>query len=167
MADDSEQENKPAAKAEIVQVPHTIQEKVSGGGPLSDDMLAKAENVLEKHAVEYVARLQEQIEGLVKTVQNAAKDVKSRPARFTEIFKQSHDILGLGSTFGFNLITDIGASLCKFVENRKQYDDDAMEVVNAHVDALRAIVASGAKGDGGKIGREIVAGLSKVVAKVA
>ena len=167
MAKKTKQAKMPAAKAEIVNVPDTIKLKVRGGGPLTEEMLEKAEKVIEKHGVQYLPRAQAQIESLMKTVRDAGKKVESRPELFGEIFRKSHDIRGTGSTFGYNLVTEIGASLCHFVENIVQHDDDAMEVVDAHVNALRAVVAKGVKGDGGKIGREIAAGLSKAVAKSA
>jgi len=167
MAEETEQARKPAAKAEIVNVPHTIRSKVSGGGPLTNEMLEKAENVIEEHGVEYVSRVQTQIESLVETVRDARENTAARPQLFADIFQKSHDIRGMGSTFGYDLVTEIGASLCNFVEGIAQHDDDAMAVVSAHVDALRAVVANGVKGDGGKIGREIADGLTKVVAKSA
>jgi len=162
-----DQAKKPAAKAEFVKVPHTIRSKVSGGGPLSDEMLEKAENVIEEHGVDYVARAQAQIENLVQTVRTAREKVESRPELFEEIFQKSHDIRGTGSTFGYDLVTEIGTSLCNFVEGLEQHDDDAMEVVSAHVDALRAVIANGVKGDGGTIGRDIAEGLAQAVAQSA
>lgn len=162
-----DQAKKPAAKAEIVTVPHSIRSKVSGGGPLSDEMLEKAENVIEEHGADYVTRAQAQIESLIQTVRTAREKVESRPELFGKIFQKSHDIRGMGSTFGYDLVTEIGASLCNFVEGLEQHDDDAMEVVGAHVDALRAVIANGVKGDGGAIGREIAEGLAQAVAQAA
>ena len=167
MADENERGKRPAAQAEIVNYPNTIKAKVSGGGPISKAMLERAKNVIEEHGAGYVERARAQIESLQKTVQEASGDVQSRPELFAEIFLKSHDIRGLGSTFGYDLITEIGTSLCTLVEGMEVYDDDALGVVRAHVDALRAIIAHGVKGDGGEIGREISNGLAKVVAKLA
>ena len=62
-------------------------------------------------------------------------------------------------------MTNIAASLCNFVETVHTYDDDVMEVLNAHVDALRGMIGNDVKGDGGPIGREILDGLMQAVAK--
>ncbi len=167
MADITEHPTRPTAKAKFVNVPHTIKSLVSGGGPISNGMLEKVKKVIEKHGVDYVARAQAQIESLAQTVRAAREKVESRPELFAEIFRKSHDIRGMGSTFEYDLVTETGTSLCNFVEDIVQYDDDAMEVVGAHVAALRAVIANGVKGDGGKIGREIADSLSNVVTRLA
>ena len=168
MAEESEtQEQRPAAKAEIIEVPNTIRKKVSGSGPISNDMLRRAETVIVEHGAEYVGRAQAQVEGLVKTAKSAQAAPHKREELFEQIFQQSHDIRGMGSTFGFDLVTAIGGSLCNFIEDIEETSDAAMEVVTAHVDALRAVIGNEVKGDGGTIGQEIYQGLVLAVAKVA
>lgn len=45
-----DRKHKKGGKAEYITPPHTIRTKVSGGGPLSSQMLKKAEEVVQKHA---------------------------------------------------------------------------------------------------------------------
>ncbi|MFQ5974098.1 MAG: hypothetical protein ACE5Q3_17365 [Alphaproteobacteria bacterium] len=42
-----------------------------------------------------------------------------------------------------------------------------VDVVNAHADALRAVVAHGVTGDGGDLGRELIEGLEILVTRNA
>jgi len=163
----TEGEQRPPGKAEIVEVPNTIRQKVSGSGPISSEMLQRAEKIIVEHGAEYIGRAQAQIEGLVKTVQAAKAEKDNRAELFDQIFQQSHDIRGMGATFGYDLVTVVGSSLCNFIEEIDDYSEPAMEVVNAHVDALRAVIGNDVQGDGGAIGRQMVFGLSKVVEKVA
>lgn len=160
-------DGKPRQMAEIVEVPNTIRKKVSGSGPLTKEMLSRAEKVIVKHGNGYVGRAQRQLEELFQTVQRAKSDTANRAAVFDEVFHQSHDIRGMGSTFGYNLLTVIGGSLCNFIENVSDCDDAAMEVVSAHADALRAIISNNIKGDGGPVGLELVQSLAKAADKVA
>lgn len=160
-----DQEHKKGGKAEYITPPHTIRTKVSGGGPLTSQMLKKAEEVVQQHAEKYIERAQDQVEALVEVVRDAESETGDRTAIFEKIFLQAHDIRGLGSTFGYTLVTNIAASLCNFVESVEVYDDDVMEVLNAHVDALRGMIGNDVKGDGGPIGREILDGLMQAVAK--
>ncbi len=44
---------------------------VSGGGPLTSQMLQKAEEVVQQHAEKYIERAQDQIDALVEVVQEA------------------------------------------------------------------------------------------------
>lgn len=164
--EEQEQEQKPAAKAEIVEVPNTLRTKVSGSGPISTEMLERAESVIDEHGADYISRAQAQLEGLVKTVRSAQAEPQNRAQLFEQIFQQSHDIRGMGSTFGYDLITAVGNSLCNFIEELTDQNDAAMEVVTAHVDALRAVIGNDVKGDGGAIGREIAQGLAQAVDKV-
>ena len=164
--DDAEKETarKQGGTAEYVTVPNTIRGKVSGGGPLTEEMASNAERAIETHAAAYLERAQTQIDELTKSVQeaeggNGEEDV------YEKIFRQSHDIRGLGATFGYTLATQIGTSLCNFLEGVSDHDARAYEVMRAHVDALRAVIANDVKGDGGKVGREIANILAQVVAK--
>jgi hypothetical protein len=165
MAEKTERAQRPARKAKFIKVPNRIRSKVTGGGPISESMLKTAEQILLRHSADYVSRAEEQIEILVKTVQEAKLEEASRPVLFANIFKQSHDIRGLGSTFGYELMTEIGGSLCTFLEGIERRDDAAMEVVSAHVDALCAVLANNVKGDGGLVGREITDILAKAITK--
>jgi len=79
---------------------------------------------------------------LVEVVQEAEAETGDKAALFEKIFLQAHDIRGLGSTFGCRLVTNIAASLCNFVEAVDNYDEDVMEVLNAHVDALRGMIGN-------------------------
>ena len=125
----------------------------------------KAEEVVQKHAEKYIERAHDQIDALIDVVREAEAETGDRGPVFEKIFLQAHDIRGLGSTFGYTLVTNIAASLCNFVETVDTYDDDVMEVLNAHVDALRGMIGNDVKGDGGPIGREILDGLMQAVAK--
>ncbi len=160
-------DGKPRAVAEIVEVPNTIRRKVSGSGPLSKEMLSRAENVIVEHGDGYIERAQTQLDVLLMTVQEAKADPGNRSDAFDRIFLLSHDLRGMGATFGYNLVTTIGASLCNFIEAVNEYDNDAMEVVGAHADALRAIIGNDVKGDGGPVGLELVQSLALAVEKVA
>ncbi len=156
---------KKGGKAEYITPPHTIRTKVSGGGPLSTQMLKKAEEVVQQHAEKYIERAQDQVDGLVEVVREAEAETGDKSIIFEKIFLQAHDIRGLGSTFGYTLVTNIAASLCNFVESVNNYDEGVMEVLNAHVDAVRGMIGNDVKGDGGPIGREILDGLMQAVAK--
>lgn len=158
-------EKKKGGKAEYITPPHTIRTKVSGGGPLTSQMLKKAEDVVQQHAEKYIERAQEQVDALVEVVRQTQGATDDREQLFEKIFLQAHDIRGLGSTFGYTLVTNIAASLCNFVESADKDNDGVMEVLNAHVDALRGMIGNDVKGDGGPIGREILDGLMQAVAK--
>ncbi|MCW5752092.1 MAG: Hpt domain-containing protein [Alphaproteobacteria bacterium] len=71
------------------------------------------------------------------------------------MFAAAHDAKGQGSTFGYPLVTRIAGSLCKYLKEQKNSPD----VIAAHIDALKAVIAHRLAGDGGAVGERIAAGL--------
>ncbi len=130
-------------------------------------MLEAAEKVLEQHAEQYIERGRAQIDDLYTVCVRAREDWEGRAASFQEIYRQSHDIRGLGATFGYMLVTEIASSLCIFIEGLADIDEEAMDVVQAHVEALRGLIVNDIKGDGDKIGRDIAGGLAQAVTQFA
>lgn len=62
------------------------------------------------------------------------------------------------------LVGAIAASLGDFVR-RTTLDEPALEVIAGHLEALRAVVRHSIAGDGGPVGRAIMAGLQASVAR--
>ncbi len=84
-----------------------------------------------------------------------------------EIFQIVHDIKGQGGSFGYQMMTEIGTHLCRFVESLESANPEEIGVVELHVDALRLVIADNMKGDGGAAGVSLFKGLEMVVAKVS
>jgi hypothetical protein len=82
-----------------------------------------------------------------------------------ESFKLVHDMRGQGGSFGFPLITRIAGSYCRFVESLENVDPGALEICQAHANAMRAVLLNNVTGSGGSIGTQIADGLEKAVQK--
>lgn len=151
---------------EIINVPNSIRLKVSGGGPISEEMIATADQAIEQLSGQFIELLRADIEKLAAL----SRDVKSgngdtRQA-IGEIFAISHELRGQGSTFEFPLVTRIGKSLCHFTENLNPSDSRNPQVIDLHVDSLRLVLVEDIRGDGGDPGRKIASGLEIAVKKV-
>lgn len=83
-----------------------------------------------------------------------------------EVFRIVHDMKGQGATFGYQLVTDIGQALCRFIEGTDMTGETALDVVEAHIKALRVVVAQKMEGEGGEVGQTLVAGLAAAASKV-
>ena len=64
----------------------------------------------------------------------------------TEMFDIAHEIRGQGGSFGFDLITVIADSLCKFIEGRRRINTSVLDVIQVHIMAMRAVFHQGLKG---------------------
>ena len=58
----------------------------------------------------------------------------------------AHGIRGEGGSFGFQLISTIGDSLCKFLEGKRKLTAAGSEVVKVHILAMRAVFRQELKG---------------------
>jgi hypothetical protein len=78
-----------------------------------------------------------------------------------QLYSLSHDLKGLGGSFGYDLVTIVGESLCRQIRDAGLSHDQARQRrVVAHVAALKAIFAFDLKGEGGDDGRALLATLS-------
>ena len=80
----------------------------------------------------------------------------------------AHDLKGLGATYGYPLVTQIAASLCRLTETEegKAVVSGDPCLARAHVDALRAIVRGGIRTHDHPIGMALRQTLEAEVAKL-
>lgn len=50
----------------------------------------------------------------------------------------------------------IGASLSKFCRAAKRCEDDQLELIKTHIDAMKAVIANRLEGNGGARGAELI-----------
>ena len=72
---------------------------------------------------------------------------------------------GQGGTFGYQLITDFAEGLYNFTSTGAGLSDSHVEIIKAHIDAMRVVIRERIDGDGGEIGSELKKGLEASVAK--
>ena len=138
-------------------------------GPIEVDesLVAKADAALSKMAERYKEWLQEDVSALAAAYDTGLAVAATRMEQLRLIADRAHNIKGQGATFGFDLITEIGASLCTFANNRAHTADVHWEIVHAHIDALRAVQANDLQGEGGELGKNLRAMLQRATAKFA
>ncbi|MFC3676437.1 Hpt domain-containing protein [Ferrovibrio xuzhouensis] len=119
--------------------------------------LANAQAAVADLADQYIGWVNEDLVRL-ETVATAATG-STDPDKLTAVYDVAHDIKGQGSTFGYQLVTEIGALLCRYIQDciKKARCDDG--VIAAHIEALHTVVDNRVQGDAGEIGREILAAL--------
>ena len=113
--------------------------------------------VLNDLAKDYEVWVQKDLQNLQKAYEKALQTPQDSrvPVMMQEVFKIAHDMKGQGATFGYDLITDIGNHLCRYVEKQPVFNDTQMTVVKVHIDALAEILNNHLIGDGGTQGAEL------------
>lgn len=94
----------------------------------------------------------------------AADDAARRGQHIETLFRVAHDLKGQGASFGYALITKLGHSLCTLTRDRaRAYEARHFELAKSHLDAIELVLTKGITGEGGKVGRELVAKLESRV----
>ncbi|MDV6333032.1 Hpt domain-containing protein [Asticcacaulis sp. 201] len=127
-------------KVQIIQVPNTLRAKVGGRlGALDSEAIAKAEAALADLSSQFEDWLMDEIRKL-EDVQARIKAEGLNPQNADQLFYRAHDLKGLGTTYGFPLITRISGSLCKMLDEEEKRAQAPWKLVEAHMDAIRAVV---------------------------
>jgi|TARA_Y100000294_G_scaffold174027_1_gene191301 chemotaxis protein histidine kinase CheA len=82
------------------------------------------------------------------------------------VFHISHDIKGQGGSFGYDLMTAIANELCRLIEKADKIGDEEVEAVKLHIASLKLVIGEDMKGQGGKAGEKMLAGLQQACDKL-
>ena len=80
---------------------------------------------------------------------------------------RAHDLKGLGTTYGYQLITRIAGSLCRLIDDKDKRVQAPLDLVDAHIDAIKAAVRDEIKSDEHPVGRILVEELERRVKTAA
>ena len=121
------------------------------------DEYEKAMAVLNDLAQDYLLWVQDDLKKLSDTYNKAlnAGSVERANLIGQDLFRIAHDMKGQGSTFGYNLITDIANHLCRYIEQFDTFDDYQMNTIEIHINALKEIIEKQLIEDGGERGKEL------------
>ena len=153
-------------KPQIVSPPNRLRQKVSGNGPISPEMLARAKEAVSNLAPAFAELMAKDVEKIASLYEEGLADPTRRMEVAKAIFDVAHDLRGQAGTFDYPLVTRVGSSLCRFIEKLEGCEDVHFEVIAVHVDALEGVLRNAIRGDGGALGREIADGLELAVKKV-
>jgi chemotaxis protein histidine kinase CheA len=167
---------KPAIKVRLYRRRNKLKDKTAGLGgsspnnaqeilEINPEDLARAFALIEQAAEDYPDWVQSVIQRLYGLHKRALDDPMQRPAAFKEMVTIAHDLKGQGGTFGYPLVSIFATSLNRFVSLKTDIRDHHVEIVKAHIDAMRAVIRERVKGDGGDIGKALTVGLERVIAK--
>jgi hypothetical protein len=153
---------------QIIQVPNTLRLKVgaAGGrlGALDPAAIAKAEAALKSLSGNFSQWLNDEIAKLEAARQTIRAEGLT-PQTTENLYLRAHDLKGLGTTYGFPLITRIAASLCVLTDDADKRTRAPMALVDAHIDAIRAAVRDDIKTDDHPVGRALAVELEARVAE--
>lgn len=152
--------------AQVIRPPNTLRMKVGGGfGGIDAGAIAKAEEALKAMSAQFGQWLQDELDKL-----NAARDaihVSGYDAATAEaLYFRAHDLKGLGGTYQYPLVTRLAASLCRMLDDPTQRLAAPLPLIDAHIDAIRAVVRDEIQTDDHPVGRVLAETLEAKVAEL-
>ena len=139
--------------AQVIRPPNTLRAKVGGGfGGINADAIAKAEAALKAMSGQFGQWLQDEITKL-DAAQAAIRAEGYNTQTAEGLYFRAHDLKGLGATYQYPLVTRLAGSLCKLLDDPSKRLEAPMVLVDAHIDAIRAVVRDQIQTDDHPTGR--------------
>lgn len=135
------------ADHEVITPENKLRKAVSNK-PLApgEDPIARAEKALADLSNEFGSWMQEECERLDKARKTVRTTGFTKNAK-EQLFHAAHDIKGEAATFGFPAVAAAADSLCRLIEYAPDPTKIPMQLVDQHVDAVRAIYREYARSD--------------------
>lgn len=133
---------------------------------LTDEVRGKIEQVIGESADAFSKEVLEKLREMRIQVKAAEDDPLSRIFILTTISELAFDIKGMGGTFGYPLLSHLAKSLKDFIAELALPNEQQLEVISIHVDAMYVVLAQGVRGTTEKLQKDLLENLSVAVTKV-
>lgn len=162
MSDDSHFNKKIRRRAEFIRPPNTLKAKVGSGG-LGEEILARAQSLLENNAVDFIPLAEIYLGSVMRGIENARENQAMADAEslIAAIIYPVMQLKANGGMFHYHLVTRTADKLIQFLEVIEGPDEEALEIVTAFHTTIRAVVMGRITGDGGKYGQELLDALNE------
>ncbi len=156
-------------KVEVITPPDTLKHKVKSGVPggVDEKVLEQAEAVVASRGDDFVQWAEKDLKSLQQTFDALKAGTADQKESLRTIFQISHDIKGQGGSFNYGLLTAIGDSLCRFIEDKDRAGPAEIEAIELHVETWKLVLTERLQGDGGDTGTKLLEGLRQVVDKLS
>ncbi|WIY68563.1 Hpt domain-containing protein [Aquidulcibacter paucihalophilus] len=150
--------------AQVIRPPNTLRMKVGGGfGGIDANAIAKAEQALQAMSSQFGQWLQDEIVKLDKAQADIRESGYSAETAEALYFR-AHDLKGLGTTYQYPLVTRLAGSLCKLLDDPAKRTAAPVVLLDAHIDAIKAVVRDEIQTDDHPVGKILAETLEARVA---
>lgn len=150
--------------AQLFRPPNTLRLKVGGGfGGIDANAIAKAEEALKAMSSQFGQWLQDEIDKLdAAQVGIRMHGLNAQTAE--ALYFRAHDLKGLGATYQYPLVTRLAGSLCRLLDEPGRRLEAPVKLLDAHIDAIKAVVRDQIQTDDHPTGRVLAETLEAEVA---
>ena len=142
-------------------------QKRIGTGPLDKRLVEKAQKAIEENNVDFTPLGLQFLDELKKALEQVAANLDSEEivAQKRSLTEPVMELKANATIFHYALVGNLANIMLSFLESIKKLDKDALSIVGAHHDTLRAIITKKMKGDGGEHGQVMMAELKDACAR--
>lgn len=109
------------------------------------------------------------MESAVTEMRQLADDMPEKIERGNDavdrIYDLTHNIKGMGASFDFDLMTEVGVSLCGHLKGMDRDAKVSRRIFQSHIRAFEVILQHKIKGDGGDQGQALTRRLEEIIAE--
>lgn len=152
-------------KVEVIPASDALRNRIGPRlGRIDPSAIAKAEAALKGLSSQFGQWLQDEVAKL-EAARSAARAEGLDADHADDLYTRAHDLKGLGATYEYPLVSQIGASLCRLLGGPEKRRHTPMELIDAHVDAIAEAVREKVKEADTPEGRALVEALERRVAE--
>jgi len=129
--------------------------------PGEPDPVARAEEALAAISGDFPDWMHDECARLDAARRKVAEDGLSKQTR-DELFLAAHDVKGDSGTLGYPEVRPAAESLCRLLEHTPDLTKIPLEIIDQHVDAVRAIVREHSRSDVAEIAAALTSKLRAV-----
>lgn len=148
---DTEAANK---KIKVHKADLQLQTKI-GTGPLDERTVERCQKVMDTNKVDFTPLAMEYLDKLEKATTAAKSADPITSEHIQAITTPVMQLKANATTFHYNLIGNLANVMLSFLESIQKLDGDAISIVQAHHQTLKAIVLKKITGDGGAVGKQM------------
>jgi chemotaxis protein histidine kinase CheA len=150
---------------EIHHPPEKLKNKIDKNGGLS---LKEIERRMDQRMNGLSEQFLSTIPEVIKTIETALKSLENGTGGEAEkltLFRQGHDLKGMGASFGFPIMGTIGEGICELTNTEIAASSIKLPLVRVHLDLLTYVAAKQIKDDTDPNAAPILAALAETKAK--
>jgi chemotaxis protein histidine kinase CheA len=131
------------------------------------DAVRDAEAAVAALADSFLEWITEDIDNAKKALADAQDKPGDNQPLIRAIFEVVHNVKGQGGSFGYDLLTKIGGSLCNYLRvESASADEKQLKVIAAHFAAMDFVLEKNIQGSGDAIGDQLLGKVSQLVANI-
>jgi len=149
--------------AQVIPPSNNLKLKLGGRlGGIDPAALAKAEAALKGLSSNFDQWMQDELTKL-DTARERVRGEGYNADTAETLYFRAHDLKGLGSTYGYPLVTRIAASLCRLTDDPATRLKAPLFLIDAHIDAIKAVVRGGMRDEEHPTAKMLLGELEKQV----